>query len=118
MQFSGGHVFRYSMRDGTAAAKFPNQVDGKTSKMRAKIINAAIKASEEKYLSSFIGREVDVLWEASGVQSDKGWTLHGLADYYMKVEALADSNRWNKLDKVRIETIKNDSLIGKISKFD
>jgi threonylcarbamoyladenosine tRNA methylthiotransferase MtaB len=118
MQFSGGHVFRYSVREGTAAAKLPHQIDGKSAKLRAKEMQAVIKASEANYLSTLIGQEVKVLWEASGKQDEKGWTLHGLCGYYMKVEAWAESNRWNKLDTVVIEAAKKDGLSGKISSFD
>ena len=32
MNFSGGHVFKYSRRDETAAAKFPLQISGKVSR--------------------------------------------------------------------------------------
>lgn len=118
MQFSGGHVFRYSVREGTAAAKLPYQIDGKIAKLRAKEMQEVIKASEAKYLSTLIGQEVKVLWEASGKKNEKGWTLHGLCGYYMKVEAWAESNRWNKLDTVVIEAVKKDGLSGKISSFD
>lgn len=118
MQFSGGHVFRYSVREGTAAAKLPDRVDGKTARARAKQMQEIIKSSEASYLSSFIGRELKVLWEGSGKPSDKGWTLHGLSDYYMKVEAQADTNRWNKIDTVQIETVNVSGLAGKIISFD
>jgi threonylcarbamoyladenosine tRNA methylthiotransferase MtaB len=118
MQFSGGHVFRYSVREGTAAAKLPHQIDGKIAKLRAKEMQAVIKASEANYLSTLIDQEVKVLWEASGKQDEKGWTLHGLCGYYMKVEAWAESNRWNKLDTVVIEAVKKDGLSGKITSFD
>ncbi|MBA4385229.1 MAG: tRNA (N(6)-L-threonylcarbamoyladenosine(37)-C(2))-methylthiotransferase MtaB [Anaerolinea sp.] len=117
MNFSGGHVFRYSVREGTAAAKLPDRVDGKTAKLRAEKMRAEIAASEAQYLSAFIGREVKVLWEGSGTSNEKGWTLHGLSEQYMKVEALAETNRWNQIDTIQINAVKNDGLIGIITKF-
>ncbi|MRS02999.1 MiaB/RimO family radical SAM methylthiotransferase, partial [bacterium] len=77
MQFSGGHVFRYSVREGTAAAKLPNRVDGNIARERAKKMQQVIKVSEAGYLTTFIGQNVKVLWEGSGKQTEKGWTLHG-----------------------------------------
>lgn len=118
IQFSGGHVFRYSVREGTAAAKLPDRVEGKTARERAKKMQEVLKLSEEKYLSTFIGKDIKVLWEGSGKQNNSGWILHGLADYYMKVEALAETNRWNKIDSVQIEAVKSSGLIGKIKLFD
>lgn len=118
MAFSGGHVFRYSVRQGTAAANLPNHIDGKTAKLRAEKMNAEVRASEAQTLSACIGQQVNVLWEGSGRQNDNGWTLHGLSEYYMKVEAQAETNRWNRIDKVQICSANVDTLIGKISRFE
>ncbi len=118
MRFCGGHVFRYSVRDGTAAAKLPDRVDGKTARERAKKMQQIISNSEAEYLATFIGKNVEVLWEGSGKQTEKGWTLHGLGDYYMKVEAWAETNRWNKIDVVQIESVKPSGLFGRITTFD
>lgn len=118
MNFSGGHVFRYSVREGTAAANLPNRVDGKTAKVRAEKMRAEIAASETQYLSALIGQKVKVLWEGSGTSNKNGWTLHGLSEQYMKVEAQAETNRWNRIDTIRIETIKDGGLVGKITQFD
>ena len=118
MNFSGGHVFRYSVREGTAAAKLPERVNGKTARERAEKMHAVVKRSELNCLSESIGQEVKVLWEGSGKPNECGWTLHGLSEHYMKVEAQAEINRWNRIDTVQIETVKDDGLIGKITKFD
>lgn len=118
MQFSGGHVFRYSLREGTAAAKLPDRIDGKTAKLRAEKMRNIIAESEEKYLSAFIGKELKVLWEGSGKQNENGWTLHGLSSKYVKVNATAGTNRWNKVDTVLIESLEGDGLSGRILKFD
>jgi len=118
MAFSGGHVFRYSVREGTAAANFPMRVDGKTARWRAETMLTEVRASEAKFLSTCIGREVKVLWEGSGTQHENGWTLHGLSEHYMKVEAQAETNRWNRIDTLRIDTVKDGGLVGTISKFD
>ncbi|HCS38539.1 MAG TPA: tRNA (N(6)-L-threonylcarbamoyladenosine(37)-C(2))-methylthiotransferase MtaB [Anaerolineaceae bacterium] len=118
MQFSGGHVFRYSLREGTAAAKLPDHVGGKTAIERAKKMHAVIKDSEAKFLSTFVGQEVKVLWEGSGKQDHNGWTLHGLSSYYMKWQARAETNRWNMIDTVLIDAVKVDGLSGNIIKPD
>jgi threonylcarbamoyladenosine tRNA methylthiotransferase MtaB len=118
MQFSGGHVFRYSLREGTAAAKLPDRIEGKTAKLRAEKMRNIIAESEAQYLSESIGKELKVLWEGSGKQHENGWILHGLSSNYVKVTSLAETNRWNKIDTVLIETVETDGLSGRIINFD
>ena len=112
--FSGGHVFRYSPREGTAATRLPGRVDGRIAKERAARMHEVIRESESAFLSSAVGKEVSVLWEGNGKQDKTGWTLYGLTDQYMKVEARAMQNRWNQIDRVFIEDIKTDTLRGRI----
>ena len=118
MNFNGGHVFRYSLRENTAASKLPDRVDGKTAKERAEKMHEVIKTSEASHLAACIGRDVKVLWEGSGKQDAEGWTLHGLSEQYIKVEARAETNRWNHIDTVKLEVVINDGSGGKIVKFD
>ncbi len=118
MQFSAGHVFRYSLREGTAAAKLPDRIEGKTAKLRAEKMRNIIAESEAQYLSESIGKELKVLWEGSGKQHENGWILHGLSSNYVKVTSLAETNRWNKIDTVLIETVETDGLSGRIINFD
>lgn len=112
--FSGGHVFRFSPREGTAATRLPGRVDGMIAKERAARMYAAIKESESIFLSTALGKKVSVLWEGNGKQDKAGWTLHGLTDQFMKVEAKAAQNRWNLIDSVFIEVVKADTLVGRI----
>ncbi|MCX6054042.1 MAG: MiaB/RimO family radical SAM methylthiotransferase [Chloroflexi bacterium] len=112
--FSGGHVFRYSPREGTAAARLPQRVRGEVMRERAKKMRVAIKTSEAAFIKSQIDKPLQVLWEASGVPGVENWTLHGLSDNYIKVESNALQNRWNQVDRVRIEKMAGDSLSGQI----
>ena len=114
MSFSGGHVFKYSPREGTPAANYPGRLNGTAAQTRASKMRDVITQSEKDYLQKFIDKEVKVLWEASGRPSDSGWTLHGLSENYLKVEASAVENRWNHIDKVRTTLVKNDILEGQI----
>ena len=57
------HVFPYSKRDGTPAAKIPSQVNGNVIKDRAARLRAAGDAQVEKHLAAQIGRRHSVLME-------------------------------------------------------
>jgi len=57
------HVFPYSKREGTPAAKIPSQVNGNVIKDRAARLRAAGDAQVEKHLAAQIGRRHSVLME-------------------------------------------------------
>jgi len=58
------HIFPYSKRDGTPAARMP-QIDGKTIKSRAKLLRSLGKKVRIKHLTEQIGRKHKVLMESS-----------------------------------------------------
>jgi len=60
-----GHVFPYSPRPGTPAARMP-QVDGATIRARAAELRADVAAVRETWLQGLLGREHAVLAEADG----------------------------------------------------
>ncbi|MEX5578111.1 tRNA (N(6)-L-threonylcarbamoyladenosine(37)-C(2))-methylthiotransferase MtaB [Pseudophaeobacter sp. A-200-2] len=57
------HVFPYSKREGTPAAKIPKQVDGKLIKDRAARLRAAGDAQVQKHLAAQVGRTHRILME-------------------------------------------------------
>lgn len=63
--YSKIHVFPYSIRTGTAAAKFPNQVDAKIKKERVKKLTDLSNELEKEYMAKFVGQKLEVLVERS-----------------------------------------------------
>ncbi|MGH1456844.1 MAG: tRNA (N(6)-L-threonylcarbamoyladenosine(37)-C(2))-methylthiotransferase MtaB [Alphaproteobacteria bacterium] len=61
------HVFPYSERDGTPAAKIPNQVHVPIRKERAARLRALGASQEQVLLSRSIGKEFELLVEKGGV---------------------------------------------------
>ncbi|MEW2911991.1 tRNA (N(6)-L-threonylcarbamoyladenosine(37)-C(2))-methylthiotransferase MtaB [Leisingera sp. JC11] len=57
------HVFPYSKREGTPAAKIPNQVNGNVIKERAARLRAAGDAQVERHLAEQIGKTHRILME-------------------------------------------------------
>ncbi len=66
------HVFPYSAREGTPAARMP-QLPGNLRKERAARLRAAGEAAVARYLSSRIGREEHVLIEKPGLGRTEGF---------------------------------------------
>ncbi|NWF64845.1 MAG: tRNA (N(6)-L-threonylcarbamoyladenosine(37)-C(2))-methylthiotransferase MtaB [Chloroflexi bacterium] len=114
MQFSGGHVFSYSPRPGTGAAKMKGQVKPELRKRRNRILQEAIEESAKSYRAKFIGQTMSVLWESTSEYGEYGWRMQGWAGNYLRVSAAAPSPRWNEVDEVRLIEAENEILKGEI----
>jgi threonylcarbamoyladenosine tRNA methylthiotransferase MtaB len=84
MAFAKLHIFRYSRREGTAAARMKGQVPAPIMRERSQQMHALNARLEEKFRRQFVGRAMPVLWESSepfgfGLQ----WS--GLTGNYLRV---------------------------------
>ena len=104
------HIFQYSKREGTAAAKMPNQVESSKKEERSKKLISLSKENERKHNEKFIGKEVDVLFEEKDNDFIKGHTTN-----YMVVKVPYEKIE-NTIKKVKIESFEGLELIGKIIK--
>jgi len=102
MNFAGGHVFTYSARPGTAAAKMKGHVPHGVRKTRNRILREAFEESARAYRQKFIGRRLSVLWETAVELNEQGWQMEGLTGNYLRVRASSPSPRWNELDEVAL----------------
>lgn len=72
------HVFPYSRREGTAAAKRKDQVSEAVKKRRSGILLDLVKKQSRAFRESYIGRDVEVLFEESreinGISCRIGYT--------------------------------------------
>jgi threonylcarbamoyladenosine tRNA methylthiotransferase MtaB len=114
MNFAGGHVFSYSARPGTPAARMKAQVPHEIRKERNAILRAVFTETARDYRQNFIGQKLPVLWESTDQLSDLGWQLEGLTDNYIRVKAVAPEPRWNQLDSVELKENETDGLRGLI----
>ncbi len=115
MRFSGGHVFTYSARPGTAAAGMPGQVRHPVRKARNRILRRALREGEQAYRQVFVGADLEVLWESTTALGPSGWQLRGMADNGLRVEAVAPQSLWNQLSKVRITGLMEEHLVGMLA---
>ena len=65
-RFAHAHVFPYSARAGTAAARFADQVPAPIRKQRVKDLQAAVVATGQEERQRFVGTVRPVLWEGRG----------------------------------------------------
>ncbi len=114
MDFAAGHVFTYSPRPGTAAARFPDQIPLNLRKERNARMRAVFSEANKRYREGFVGTEAAVLWETTEALGPQGWRLGGLTDNYLRIMASADTPRWNLMDRVRLESLTDEGLSGTI----
>ncbi len=112
MEFAGGHVFTYSPRPGTAAARMEGQVPLPQRKERNARMRAVLAESGARYRARFLGSTRQVLWENAVSLGPQGWTLSGLTDNYLRVRARAPRDLWNHLSAVRLTAVEGEALRG------
>jgi threonylcarbamoyladenosine tRNA methylthiotransferase MtaB len=113
--FAGGHVFNYSARPGTPAARIRQQVPKEVRKQRSHLLRAAFDEMSNAYRKQFIGQNLPVLWEASTVRSADGWQIEGLTGNYIQVSTTVQEPRWNQLDSVHLTALTSSGLRGIIT---
>lgn len=114
MDFSGGHVFTFSPRPGTAAARYSAQVPLAVRKERNAIMRAALAETAGRYRHRFVGDTLAVLWESFDALGPQGWRMHGLTDNYLRVAAMAPQPLWNTFSRVRMDQVVEDGMVGTI----
>jgi threonylcarbamoyladenosine tRNA methylthiotransferase MtaB len=83
--FAGLHVFPYSKRAGTAAARMRGQVPDEVKKQRVSALLAHGRAQAARFAARFDGQTRPVLWEnVAGVTAD-GFINVGYTDNYLRV---------------------------------
>ncbi len=112
MRFAKAHVFRFSARQGTAAARMKQQVSDPIKKARSERLLALNAAHGRAFREQFVGRVVEVLWEEP---RPSGW--EGLTDNYLRVEldpscAASAGDLRNTLSRVRLTALTEDGLVG------
>jgi len=114
INFASGHVFTYSPRPGTGAARMKGQVKPELRKKRNHILHDVLEESSKSYREKFIGQSMSVLWESTSEMGEHGWQMEGLTENYLRVSAFAPSPRWNEMDDVQLNQISDNGLKGEI----
>ncbi len=78
------HIFKYSVRNGTLAAKMPDQVPDSIKEQRSNILLEMAARHKEEYEASFKGETVPVLVEEYEYKGDR-YLFNGHTDRYILV---------------------------------
>ena len=107
--FADAHVFQYSQRRGTPAAKKPDQVSPKIKEQRSKAVMDAVSKSRDTFHKTQTGKTVDVLFETVDDGIYEGKTAN-----YITVHAEYDKDICGKFKSVLLKESKNGIMYGKI----
>jgi threonylcarbamoyladenosine tRNA methylthiotransferase MtaB len=119
LDLAGIHVFRYSSRPGTPAARMIGQVDGRTKRARAAEALALSAESRARFAARQAGRDLSVLFER---QLPEGRWL-GHAEKAVLVESVVTDGRSleNVIATVLAESVDPaapDRVVGRVVRVD
>lgn len=110
--FANIHVFPFSPRPETAAARMPEQIKDKVKKERNQRMLELSRSSRRRFCEQFLGQTMPVLWEketspGSGIYS-------GLTSNYIRVFAHSEKSLSNEITPVKLVEFHNQGIWGEM----
>jgi threonylcarbamoyladenosine tRNA methylthiotransferase MtaB len=112
LPFTYFHVFPYSRRGGTTAAKLDGHLPPAVIKRRAQALRQLGQRKRAEFARGFIGREAQVLVEENPAAA--GGYVTGYSRNYQRVEFAGDAEMVNREVEVRIVGWRRDKLVGQM----
>lgn len=115
--FAEMHIFKYSMRQGTIAAKMENQVADSLKTQRSDILLALNEELGESYRKQFLECEQDVLMEEQMEWEGKHYFI-GFTKEYVKVAVATEEDFTNRIVRVKCKnTLNKEILLAELVKI-
>ncbi len=102
------HIFRYSEREGTVAARLEGSVDPRERKRRSSVLRAISRRKRVAYALGFLGHTREVYFE--GDPRDGQW--EGLTDNYLRVRMASSGSGQEPFQMVRLQQLDGEVLQG------
>ncbi|NLO99650.1 MAG: tRNA (N(6)-L-threonylcarbamoyladenosine(37)-C(2))-methylthiotransferase MtaB [Clostridiaceae bacterium] len=112
MGFLWIHVFKYSPRKGTAAARFPDQVQPAIKERRSKQLIELANRMRNNVFEQFLGRQADVILEK---EIEGSSDMEGLTANYIPVAVKVENANSGEIISVILDSIEGESMRGKPS---
>jgi len=108
--FSHIHVFKYSRREGTKAAKMPNQIPEAIKHQRSSELISVAKKMSMDYKTLFLGKIEKILFEEEeeidGIKYQVGHN-----ERYLKFALRSDESLINRIISVKTEKLLTDEIL-------
>lgn len=109
MNLSDMHVFKYSKRAYTRAAKMLEQVDGVVKKQRSEILLQMASKTKSDFLNKQLGKKCQVLFE-----SESNGILQGYTTNYVKVNVKGEKTLCGTIQDVVLTSLEGETAQGEI----
>jgi tRNA-2-methylthio-N6-dimethylallyladenosine synthase len=106
--YAQAYSFKYSPREGTAAAQMGNQIPESVKSERLQILQNLLDNQQSRFNQNFIGQHVNVLFTKKGKHEKQ---LTGRSEYSQSVSVAAGVTM-GAIAKVKITEVASHSLIG------
>ncbi len=103
------HIFPYSKRKGTTAARLENQIQSSVKKDRVKTLMMLGQAKLDEFSFNQVGKRTEVLFESC---VDGYW--EGYSSHYLKVKVKSDFDLKNSIYPVMLKNYVGGNLYGEI----
>ncbi len=113
MGFLWIHVFKYSPRKGTAAAKFSDQVQPGIKERRSKQMIELASQMRNNVFEKYLGKQADIILEKEieGSISD----MEGLTSNYIPVAVKVENVNSGEIISVSLDSIEGERMRGTVS---
>lgn len=106
------HIFPFSLRPGTAAAKMEGHLPPALIHWRCEEMHLLARRMALAFREAFVGRDLFVLWDG---RAAAGWS--GLSDNYLRVTTTTPGDWLARLTRTRIIGLTDTALVGQIADF-
>lgn len=110
IEFYETHIFKYSIRKGTRAAKMENQVPDQIKTMRSNELLALNEQNSMKYLQAHLGKDLEVLMEEA-IEIDGERYFVGHTREYLRTAVKTEENLANRFVTLKAQKILKDGII-------
>ena len=106
------HIFKYSRRNGTAAAKMPGQVSEEIKTRRSGILLELEKEQSRQFRSHYIGKCAEILIEEKKTVRDREYLLGHTGDYVkIALDAGEGAQKSGRLLTVSVKDFLTDEIL-------
>ena len=110
--FANIHVFPFSPRPGTLAAKMPNQIREDVKKARTQKMLELTHSSRRYFYEQFLGQVIPVLWEQETISGSGIYS--GLTSNYIRVYTQSQKSLINQITPVKLTGFYQQGMWGEI----
>lgn len=114
MGFAAGHVFHFSPREGTPAARLSNQIPEAEKKSRSRLMRAALTRTGYEIRTGMLNSTVPVLWEGLRQVAEGTWQVAGLTQNNFRVRTTVSEKINNQLLSTRLDSLSEDGFVGSV----